>query len=94
MPARKGFSAASDPAEAIRELVDRIGQPAMALVVFFASRSVPAYTGDLYITLTGGGNGTVTWDNITVPLSTVPEPGTLLMGCGLTLLLGRRHRRE
>jgi len=39
MPARKGFSAASDPAEAIRELVDRIGQPAMALVVFFASPS-------------------------------------------------------
>jgi len=39
MPARKGFSATSDPAEAIRELVDRIGQPAMALVVFFASPS-------------------------------------------------------
>jgi hypothetical protein len=39
MPARKGFSAASDPAEAIRELVDRIGQPAMALVIFFASPS-------------------------------------------------------
>ena len=39
MPARKGFSAASDPAEAIRELVDRIGQSAMALVVFFASPS-------------------------------------------------------
>jgi hypothetical protein len=39
MPARRGFSAASDPADAVRELVRRIGQPQMALVVFFASPS-------------------------------------------------------
>ena len=37
MPAKKGFSAAPDPAVAVSELLRQIGQPAMALVVFFAS---------------------------------------------------------
>ncbi len=46
MPARRGFSAASDPAEAVRDLVRQVGQPDMALVVFFASPSYdrPALT--------------------------------------------------
>ncbi len=39
MPVRRGFSGAADPAEAVRELVRKIGQPEMALVVFFASPS-------------------------------------------------------
>lgn len=39
MPARRGFSAAVDPAEAVNELARKIDQPAMALVVFFASPS-------------------------------------------------------
>jgi len=39
MPARRGFSADSDPSAAISELLRQIGQPAMALVVFFASPS-------------------------------------------------------
>ncbi|WP_119390091.1 nitric oxide-sensing protein NosP [Taklimakanibacter lacteus] len=39
MPAKRGFSAAVDPAEAVRELAYRIDQPEMALVVFFASPS-------------------------------------------------------
>lgn len=43
MPARRGFSAAPDPAEAVRELLSKIGQPDMALVVFFAS---PSYDRD------------------------------------------------
>jgi hypothetical protein len=37
MPARKGFSAAAEPAQAVRELLRQIDQPDMALVVFFAS---------------------------------------------------------
>jgi hypothetical protein len=39
MPARRGFSAAADPAEAVSELLQQVGQPDMALVVFFASPS-------------------------------------------------------
>jgi len=39
MPAKKGFSAAPAPAAAVSELVRQIGQPAMALVIFFASPS-------------------------------------------------------
>ena len=37
MPAKRGFSAAPDPVDAVRELLAQIDQPAMALVVFFAS---------------------------------------------------------
>jgi len=37
MPARRGFSADSDPSAAVSELLRQIGQPAMALVIFFAS---------------------------------------------------------
>jgi hypothetical protein len=39
MPARRGFSATPDPAEAVRDLLRQIEQEAMALVVFFASPS-------------------------------------------------------
>lgn len=39
MPAKRGFSAVPDPAEAVRDLLRQIDQPAMALVVFFASPS-------------------------------------------------------
>lgn len=39
MPARQGFSAAPDPSAAVSELLRQIGQPAIALVVFFASPS-------------------------------------------------------
>jgi hypothetical protein len=39
MPARKGFSAAADAAQAVRELLHQVDQPDMALVVFFASPS-------------------------------------------------------
>ncbi|MGE3872352.1 MAG: nitric oxide-sensing protein NosP [Parvibaculaceae bacterium] len=39
MPARRGFSAAPEPVAAVRELARQIGQPDMALVVFFASPS-------------------------------------------------------
>jgi hypothetical protein len=37
MPAKRGFSAATDPVDAVRDLLAQIDQPAMALVVFFAS---------------------------------------------------------
>ncbi|WP_119271757.1 nitric oxide-sensing protein NosP [Taklimakanibacter deserti] len=37
MPAKRGFSAAIDPVDAVRQLLAQIDQPAMALVVFFAS---------------------------------------------------------
>jgi hypothetical protein len=39
MPARRGFSAAADPATAVSELLHQVDQPDMALVVFFASPS-------------------------------------------------------
>ncbi|MGE0009031.1 MAG: nitric oxide-sensing protein NosP [Parvibaculaceae bacterium] len=39
MPAKQGFSAAADPADAVRELFSQIDQPGLALVVFFASPS-------------------------------------------------------
>jgi hypothetical protein len=39
MPAKKGFSALPDAAEAVSELLRQIEQPAMTLVVFFASPS-------------------------------------------------------
>lgn len=39
MPARQGFSAVSDPAMAVAELLRQIDQPDMALVIFFASPS-------------------------------------------------------
>jgi hypothetical protein len=39
MPAKRGFSADPDPAQAVRALLRQIDQPAMALVVFFASPS-------------------------------------------------------
>lgn len=39
MPAKQGFSAASEPSEAVSDLMRQIGQPEMALVVFFASPS-------------------------------------------------------
>jgi hypothetical protein len=39
MPAKRGFSADPDPAQAVRALLRQIDQPAMALVIFFASPS-------------------------------------------------------
>jgi hypothetical protein len=39
MPAKRGFSAVADPAEAVRDLLRQIDQPDMALIVFFASPS-------------------------------------------------------
>jgi hypothetical protein len=72
----------------------RIYDPVGGGVVFFRSAAVPTFTGDLYITIDGGSSGgVVTWDNVTVPLSSVPEPGVVGMLTSLAMPMLRRRRQ-
>lgn len=55
--------------------------------------TVPAYSDDLFITLTGGGEGTATFDDVTIPAGAVPEPGVAASIIALAAIMRRRRAR-